>query len=219
MQQAPPAPPVAVRYRLGVALVGGPEAAQILGGPTARVGGTVGVLLDYQVLPRWRVRTGVLRSVKRYGARAEDYSPPAGYWTWYVPIDQVDANCRITEIPLEVRYDVLIRPRQTLYATAGVTSVLMRNERYTYFYQQNGRPVVRDWTLARGSESAARIARLSVGLEQRLAGRWSMQAEPFLNLPLGGIGFGQVRFQSAGLLLGLRYGLLAPRREAAVPIP
>ena len=209
MQPARQEPPAARHYRLGLALVGGPEASQTPNGPAARVGGTLGLLLDYQVLPRWRVRVGVLRSVKRYAARAEDYSPPPGNWFWRVPVDQIDANCRITEIPLEVRYDVHVGSRRTIYATGGATSVLMRNERYTYFYQQNGQPTMRDWTLARGSQAAARIARVGVGVEQRLPGRWSVLAEPFLNLPLGGIGVGQVRLRGAGLLLGLRYGVLA----------
>ncbi|UYZ63030.1 hypothetical protein [Hymenobacter weizhouensis] len=209
--EAAPQLPKAPVYRVGVALVGGPEAAQIPGGPAARLGGTLGVQVDVRLAPRWRVRAGVQRSVKRYAARQQDYNPPPNYWTQRYVIDQVDANCRITEIPLELRYDAVVRAGHTWYATGGVTSVLMRNERYAYHYERNGQYVVSSWSLPRGSEAAARFLRVGAGYEHRLNGRWGVQAEPFLNVPLGGVGFGKVRFTSGGLLLGLRYGLLAPR--------
>lgn len=200
--------------RLLLGLTGGPEATALLPGPAPRVGGTVGVLLEYRVLPRWRVRTGLVRSIKRYAAHGTDYNPPPDYWTHRIPIDQVEANCRILEIPLDVRYDAILRPTHTFYATAGLTSLLMRNERYTYLYELNGRYVSRSWSLARGSNAPFRLVQLSVGMEHAAGSRWTVQAEPFVKMPLGGVGFGQIKLSSAGILLGVKYGLFRPRPTA-----
>ncbi|RSK45922.1 hypothetical protein [Hymenobacter perfusus] len=224
---AAPSPPVALTdttlhrplrlvptSRLLLGLTGGPEATALLPGPAPRVGGTVGVLLEYRVLPRWRVRTGLVRSVKRYAAHGADYNPPPDYWTHRIPIDQVEANCRILEIPLDVRYDAILRPTHTFYATAGLTSLFMRNERYTYLYELNGRYVSRSWSLARGSNAPFRLVQLSVGMEHAAGSRWMVQAEPFVKMPLGSVGFGQIKLSSAGLLLGVKYGLFRPRPTA-----
>lgn len=202
-------------YRLLVGVVGGPELTTVLAsGPGPRLGGTVGVTAEYRLNSRLRVRSGLLRSVKRYAARGSDYNPPPYYWTWRVPVEQVDANCRILEIPLDVRYEVITRPAYSLYATAGLTSLLMRHERYTYLYELNGQYLTRSWSLARGSNAALRMVTVSLGLERSLGGRWVAQAEPFARLPLSGVGFGNVQLSSAGLLLGVRYGLLRARAPA-----
>jgi hypothetical protein len=206
---------LAHRWLLGV--VGGPEFSAVLPSITPRPGGTVGAVLEYRLTSRLRLRTGVLRSVKRYGARGGDYRPPSTYWTWTTPIDQVDANCRLLEIPLDVRYDLVPRASYALYASVGLTSLILQNERYTYHYELNGQYTARTWSYPRGGEQAFQMLRLAAGYERRFAPRWSFQAEPFVNLPLGGIGFGRMRLSSTGMLVGLRYGLGRPRAPELAP--
>jgi hypothetical protein len=145
--------------------------------------------------------------VKRYGARGSDYRPPANYWTWKTTIDEVDANCRILEIPLDFRYELLPRATYSFYASAGLTSLILRNERYTYHYEINGDYVARTWSRPHGGQQALQMLRMAAGYERNLSARWVLQAEPFVNVPLNGVGFGNMRLSSTGLLLGLRYGL------------
>jgi hypothetical protein len=49
------------------------------------------------------------------------------------------------------------------------------------------------------------VVNLSVGYERNLGRRFSWQAEPFLKLPLGGVGFGKVRLGSGGVFVSLKY--------------
>ncbi|TGE10149.1 hypothetical protein [Hymenobacter fodinae] len=204
-------------YRFWVGLVGGPELSGVLPSPSPRAGGTVGVVAEYRLTSRLRVRTGVLRSVKRYGARGSDYRPPTGYWTWRIPVDEVDANCRILEIPLDFRYDLRLRPTYSLYASAGLTTLNLRNERYTYHYELNGDYIARTWSYPKGGTQALQMLRVAAGYERNLTPRWVVQAEPFLNVPLNGVGFGQMRLSSTGLLLGIRYGLGHSRTATPAP--
>ncbi|TGD81226.1 outer membrane beta-barrel protein [Hymenobacter wooponensis] len=209
--------PTKPEYRFLVGIVGGPELSAVLPSPSPRAGGTVGLVAEYRLTSRLRVRTGLLRSVKRYGARGTDYRPPAGYWTWRIPVDEVDANCRILEIPLDIRYEILPRAGYSFYASAGLTSLIMRNERYTYHYELNGDYVARTWSYPNGGKQALQMLRLAAGYERHVAPRWVVQAEPFLNVPLNGVGFGQMRLSSTGLLFGLRYGLGHTRTVAPAP--
>jgi hypothetical protein len=163
--------------------------------------------VEYRFTPRLRARTGLIRSVKRYAARGSDYAPPDGYWRAGSPILALDANCRITEIPLDLRYELVVRPTYSLFLSTGLTSLLMRNERYTYQYERNGTLTTATWSLARGSNHVLSVLNLSGGVERAVGGRWSVQAEPFVRLPLGGVGFGQIKLRSAGVAFSVKYGL------------
>jgi hypothetical protein len=128
-----------------------------------------------------------------------------------VPIDRIDANCLILEIPLDLCYDLVRRPTYSLFASAGVASLLMRNEEYTYGYESGGQYKKYTRYYPRGGSHALSVLSLSVGYERALTPRWAAQAEPFVKLPLGGVGFGKIHLRSAGVSLGLKYGLLRPR--------
>jgi hypothetical protein len=120
----------------------------------------------------------------------------------------LNANCRITEVPLDLRYDIVVRPTYSLFLNAGLTTLFIRNERYAYEYEKNGILTTATWSLARGSNHAFGMLNLSGGVERAVSERWSVQAEPFLKLPLDGVGFGQVRLRSAGVAFSVKYGLL-----------
>ncbi|HQW93603.1 MAG TPA: hypothetical protein PKY28_10910, partial [Ferruginibacter sp.] len=45
------------------------------------------------------------------------------------------------------------------------------------------------------------VLTLSGGYQHKFNGWLSLQAEPFVKLPLGGVGFGKVKLNSSGLLL------------------
>jgi hypothetical protein len=51
------------------------------------------------------------------------------------------------------------------------------------------------------------IINLSVGWQKQLNHKWSIQAEPFLKIPLGKVGAGKVSLKTTGIMLGLKYKL------------
>ncbi|MBC6610325.1 hypothetical protein H8B15_05305 [Hymenobacter sp. BT507] len=195
-------------YRFGVGLVYAPEVSTVRFAQATRPGSNVGVLLEYRATARWRITTGLIRSVKLYEARGSDYHAPAGFWTTRYDIDEVYANCRILDIPVNMRFDALVRPRYAVFTSAGLSTLFMRRETYDYDYYLQGQSVSREWTLKNGSNHPFSVLNLSAGYERTLGGRWSGQAEPFVKLPLGGVGFGKVKLSSAGVFFSLKYQLL-----------
>lgn len=199
-------PPVRPAYRLVVGVLGAPAVSAVRTAQTARLSGDLGLTLEYRLTPRLRVRAGLIRSVKRYRAPSADYHVPAA-WQWFTADYDVNANCRITEIPLDLRYDVLSRPTYTVFTSLGINSLLMRDERYSYDWLMNGQTFTKAAQVVNGSNHVLSVLNLSVGVERPLGSRWSVQAEPFWQLPLGGVGAGQVRLSSAGAAFSLKYGL------------
>ncbi len=204
-EQKPPAlrPP----YRLVLGLLGAPAFSAVRTPQTAQLGGDYGLTLEYLLTPRLRVRAGLISSRKRYYAASSDYEAPAN-WQWFPGNYELDANCRITEIPLDVRFDVLRRPTYAVFTSVGINSLLMRNEQYSYDWTMNGQTFTKTAQVVNGSNHFLGVLNLSVGVERPIGGRWSAQVEPFWQLPLGGVGAGKVHLSSAGAAFSLKFGLI-----------
>lgn len=214
---APPAPADSARqprrpvprppYRVVVGLLAGPSLSGVRTAQSAQVGADYGLTLEYLFSTRLRLRLGLLSSQKNYQAASSDYAAPAN-WRWPNGPYDLRANCRITEIPLDFRYDVRRRPSYAIFTSLGVNSLLMRNERYSYNWQVNGQTFSKLAEVVNGSNHFASMLNLAVGFEKPLGQRWSAQVEPFWQVPLGGVGAGQVRLTSAGAAFSLKYGLV-----------
>jgi hypothetical protein len=202
--------------RLSLSFVYAPELSTVRWASYTTPGSNLGVLLEYRLAPKWRLSAGALRSVKRYEARGSDYHSP---YTYSYTIDVVDAVCRITDLPLNLRYDVVQRPQAAWFASAGLSSLLMRREDYTYYYSYKSQPVTRAWSLSKGSNHWLSVLNLSAGYERTLGGRWAVQGEPFVKIPLGGVGFGKVKLSTAGVFFSLKYALRPAPAAAMLPRP
>ena len=167
----------------------------------------VGLTLEYRLTDRLHLSTGLLRSTKHYSAHREDYD-----WGAYsVRVYQRDfrdvrGSCTVLDLPLNLRYDALVRPQYRVFGSAGLSSYFMQREWYAYDYMENN--VAKTWTrdAVNENQNLLSILNLSAGYERSFGPRWSFQAEPYFKLPLGGVGAGKVRLASAGVFFGLKYG-------------
>ncbi len=193
------------RFYLG--LVGAPDVTTVKFASVESPLPNVGITLEYRLTNRLRVSTGLLRSKKQYIARRDDYN-----WGLYHSLvyqhnfKDVDGMCTVLDIPLNLRYDLVSRPRYKVFGSAGLSSFFMQHERYSYDYQENG--INKLWAIdaTNANRHLLSILNLSFGYERTLSSRWSVQAEPYLKIPLNGVGAGKVRLISAGVFLGVKYG-------------
>lgn len=194
-------------------LVTGVDWSRINGTGDRRAGYNYGATVSYNLGKRWSVNTGFIITQKNYSALAKDFTPPKHYWTYYVDLKSLEGNCNMWDIPLNVRYNLSIKPSNTWFVNAGVTSYIMRKQAYTYDYLYNGVPTTSNWKTSSQQNDWFKIINLSLGYERLLNKSWSLQAEPFMKLPLSGVGFGQLDMASYGLLVGLRYKPLFNRAK------
>lgn len=180
----------------------------------ARPGTNVGLLLEYRLAPRWSVQAGALWSTKVYNAQPGDYTWPAHTYLKVKPIS-VDGRCNMIDVPLNVRYDLVLRPRadgrqpSRWFASAGVTSYVILNEQYNFNY---ARPYDPDISISENNiSSSSRYGfsqlNVSAGYERAFSRRLSWQVEPFIKVPLKGVGFYKINLLSTGAFVSLRYKL------------
>lgn len=153
---------------------------------------------------RVSVQTGFYAGRKIYTAGPGDYRPKPGSYLDRVDLRKTDADCYIYDIPLSIRYDVVQKRRFSVYAVTGVSSYLLKKEKYRYHYFRSGMYRKIDTTF-KGNKNLFSVANFSIGFEQKLSNAFYLQAEPFFKIPLSGLGEGKVRLYSAGLQFGLKY--------------
>lgn len=164
----------------------------------------IGIGIGYQLSKKLSVQTGFYAGRKKYIAGPEDYNPKSGSYWDMVQIVKVNASCLVYDIPLTVRYNIIQKPTIDYFATAGFSSYIMKKEDYVYDYTYNYMPHNSSWTYT-GNKHFFSVFNISVGIEKKLAPYFSLLAEPYVGIPLSGVGDGSVKLYSAGLQVGLKY--------------
>ncbi len=200
--------PGAVRQpRLYVGLVVAPDVSTVRFASVEPPRPNLGLLLEYRLTNRLRVTTGLLRSKKQYVARREDYD--FGAFTSRVlqrDFTDVEGTCTVLDVPLDLRYDFVAKPNYRVFGGLGLSSYFMQRENYSYEYQENSTAKYWNGSAVNQNRHLLSVLNLSAGYEHGLGRHWSAQAEPYLKVPLAGVGLGKVRLASAGVFFGLKYG-------------
>ena len=165
-----------------------------------------GLLAEYEIIKNLSISTGAHYSFKAYQASAESYTPKNGEWRWPESPESIEATCNVLEVPLNIRYYFHNQPKHRLFISSGISSYWMLNESYSYMYPSRTQWNY-SWQLNHQNQHLFSILNLSIGWQKKLNNRFSIQAEPFLKLPLGKVGGGQVDLKTTGILLGLKYNL------------
>ena len=163
-----------------------------------------GLGVEYYIAPGWSIQTGAAISVKKYSALGSEYTIEGWGQGRIDNLETVLANCLVIDIPINIRKYFTTKNGNAWYASGGVSSYLMLREDYDYTYTQN--PV--GW----GATDRARnenqhylgILNLSFGYETSIGKNLGFGIEPFVKLPLTGIGQGGVEFLSFGTVLAIK---------------
>lgn len=165
-----------------------------------------GIGASYALSSRWQVRTGFFISRKLYSADSSDYHPPKNFWNYYPNLQKIDANCLVYEIPLNVIYSFPSAKNHNWFVSAGVSSYLMKEENYEYYYKNaSGGTEYRSRSIQNENDHFFSIVQLSGGYQYRFSDKLSLMTEPYFKLPVSGVGFGKVKLNNTGVLFTLGY--------------
>jgi Outer membrane protein beta-barrel domain len=198
-------PAVALKQPLEFGVLIGPDYTSINFKQTNKTGINAGVVVGYRFNSHWSVNTGLIYTKKNYTAVGEDFHAPKHYWVSYVDLHKVKGNCSMLEIPLNVRYDFAERFNNRFFFSTGLSTYLMNHEYYDYYYRYQGTEGKQPWETDSARHYALSVLNLSLGYEHALGKQFSIQAEPYLKIPLKGLGFGSMNMDSYGVYFTLKY--------------
>jgi hypothetical protein len=180
-----------------------------------RMSSNFGLTIGYQIFKKFSLNSGVILTRKNYAANGYDFHAPPGSWlnSSNVQLNYVQGSCNMIEIPLAIRYDIDRIGKTQFFTEAGLSSYLMRNESYAYYYDYYGSPGKTEKSYHNHNNYLFSTFSLSIGVEQQISKSLAIQVEPFVKLPLTGVGFGNLNLSSYGLGFSLRYSPVIGKRR------
>lgn len=198
-------------YRFYVIATAGMEGSGVKLFSADKITLRAGLAFGYQVTKKLSVQTGFFMSNKKYVAAGSDYkTKPGSYWN-IVNINKVEANCRVYEIPLTIRYDFMPGKKLNIFASVGLSSYIMKKEDYNFYYDRYGTPYKADVYYS-GNKHLFSVVRLSAGLEKKLSKHFAILVSPAIALPLAGVGEGEMKLYSTEVTIGLKYSFIQRKK-------
>ena len=167
------------------------------------VGGGIG----YNYKGKLGIRAGFFTARKEYTAPPDAYHGNAAFYSYYPNLQSIDGNCKVYEIPVLLTYHFGEAKQHSWFAGAGLSSYLMKSESYTYFYKPviTGPVVNRSYSITNKNKHYFSVLDLSAGYTHKLGKSFSISAEPYVKLPMSGVGLGKVKLNSAGVMFSLGF--------------
>lgn len=190
--------------RLTLSIMAAPDISNAKLNVDTKVSSNIGVLATYALTNKISVTTGAIYSRKLY-----NYGGIGSAGTAYMKNAwQVDADCIVLDVPLNVNYTFLKRRNYSIGINSGLSSYFMLNEKYKYMTgPQGGTQKVSELEIKNQNQHIFGVANLSLSFERRITNTLSFGVQPFVKLPLTGIGNGNARLKSTGVAFSLNLGL------------
>lgn len=192
---------------LSMALSAGPEfnsVSRVIGG---NAGFTAGLTFGVGISGRMDLQAGLRYSMKQYSAGAFDYNP-GGSWNRSNALTGVDASCAVLEIPLQASYLLTEDRGRSIRLNAGISSYLMLKEDYKFRYDYASGPASRYLEKTNANQHLMSVVDLSATYFFKVQdSHLKLGLEPFVKIPLTGVGEGRVNLKSSGVSLKIRYDL------------
>jgi hypothetical protein len=153
---------------------------------------------------KFTLRTGIYSARKIYSADESEYK--LNYpLPQNIVFEGADAKCRVFEIPFSLSYNFAEKKNSGWFASAGLSTYLMKEEEYTYWYSNtsNGSYYPKYFEFKNKNRHYFTVINLSGGYTRKLNNTVSVTAEPYLRIPFQGVGAGKVQLNSGGVLFSV----------------
>jgi hypothetical protein len=175
--------------------------------PTKIPGTGLGLIVGYNISQKLRVESGVSLQKKLYFSDAKYYNPKTPYNSPGYKLIDVDGECNMWEVPLNLRYIFSSSAKQNWFTTVGSSSYFMKAENYTYNFERYGQPGSMNMSYNNGSKTLFAVLNLSMGYEKKFGKLSTLRIESYFKAPVKGIGWGKLPITSSGLNIGYTKGI------------
>ncbi|MGK2863579.1 MAG: outer membrane beta-barrel protein [Chitinophagaceae bacterium] len=186
-------------------LIAGPLLDEVKNQGLKKTGFSGGIIAGYQFKNHLAAETGLLFASKPYFSSGKYFSMdkissamPAG-----MQMLSLEGNTRVWELPMKLKYDFLNKNRSNVFISAGITSYLMTYEKNNYLVNMNGSQQTMISSYKNKSRSLVSTFDISVGFEHKTGKSNKIRIEPYIQIPLKGMGVGSMPMISTGLRLGI----------------
>ena len=113
----------------------------------------------------------------------------------------LQGSSTIIEVPLKLKYNFLNKQAYSLFASAGLISYFLTDEKNDYILLVNGGETNMTGKYPDAYRYFAAAVDVSVGYQHYFGRLTALRIEPYVQLPLKGIGVGSMQVMSSGIHL------------------
>jgi hypothetical protein len=198
-------PMVKSRSPFVLTLIAAPDISSSPSSLSNKVSTNLGFLGTYALTEKLSVTTGLIYAKKLYdygATSASAYGATTGEG-W-----EVDADCRVLDIPLNLNYQLFKKGNNSLSLNTGLSSYFMLNEKYKYINNDGlGNKSVSTLEIVNKNRHPFGVANLSISLNRQVTSQLSVGVQPFLKIPLTGVGYHNTKLRSTGVAFSLNVNL------------
>lgn len=196
--------PVAKPHKFYVVAEGGLDKTTIDFQSTNKIGKQYGLLLGYDISKKFSVEAGVLMDRKYYYTEGSYLSKDRIYLPPNSKILEASGDCSMFEVPVLLRFRPFNR-LSNLSVSAGAVSYIMKRESYDYlyYYGNNGSSAVHSWTYNNSGTNLVAATQVSAAYDMPVTSHLRIRVEPYVNIPMQGMGYSKLKLMSTGLHVGI----------------
>jgi hypothetical protein len=193
--------------RFTLAILAAPDLNAVNSFNRNQVGTNFGVQLGIHLSKKLSISTGASYAVKPYQASGSDYNSIAwqGKSSNDLP-DYVSANCKVLDIPLNLNYQFYAKGRNKFAIGSGLSSYIMLRENYHFSFADGVKPSY-DVQVDGRNQHWLGVLNLNATYERRINSKFSTIIQPYMKLPVTGIGVGRVDLRSTGVAVGVSWNI------------
>jgi hypothetical protein len=191
--------PVGNRGKLTFTFLAAPDITDSKTSIGTKISSNVGLLLTYPLSKKMSISTGAIyaRKLYDYGGNVATVGQANLPWS-------LNADCYVIDVPVNVNFQILSKKNYSIALNSGVSSYFMLKEKYK-FSSTNAAGVTQQSMLELNNQNKhlLGIANISVSIERKVSDKVSVGIQPFIKLPLTGIGYYDYNLRSRGVALSL----------------
>lgn len=186
-----------------IGLMAGPDFSTVKLQSVKKTGLNFGIIAGYKISKRFALETGLVKVKKFYNTDGKHFSTKNIYLPSNAKIKYAAGECNMLEWPMNLQYTFSVKAKSAWFAAAGVSSYFMKDEAYTYDVERNGYVYPYSTKYKTKSTTLLAVVNLSAGYTYKLGKIADLRIEPYIKLPVGKIGTGNLPIQSFGISLGI----------------
>ncbi|MEO3407849.1 outer membrane beta-barrel protein [Mucilaginibacter sp. CAU 1740] len=195
--------------KITLAILAAPDVNGVNSFKGAQTGGNFSVQASVKLTSKLSVTTGAAYAIKPYETGFSNYRSgnPAWWRTmWAAKPQDVMANCKVLDIPLNLDYQLFKKGGNDFSVGAGVSSYFMLNERYSFaFADPSATPA--QLQVSNRNQHLFGVFNIQATYQHKLNSRFGLLVQPYAKLPFSRIGLGQVNLKSAGVAVGFNWNI------------
>ena len=185
--------------------VAGPSFNQVKNQGLNKNGYDIGLIAGYQLNRKLSVESGLLFEKKYYFSDGKyfDMSKAGSGMPAGMQVLSLEGSCAIFEIPVKLKYDLAGNNHMRFFATTGISTYIVKNEYNKYRALISGTQQDITGNYNNTSKYFAAAVHLSAGYQRKIGKSVNLRIEPYLQIPLRGLGVGSLPILSTGIHMGI----------------